>query len=185
MKKQNIQLFLAAVALTIIFGCQPARSQTNSVTPPQSFFGSVGNYLTSSDTNLPAMSTIEVSLGAAYQGGVNVSSDIDLRYKIGGATATSGFYIESDTDNAGIAGIIVSEEAGFGYFIVKNDIEVSAGIRGGYRFDESNGVIGANVRVLKMMTVNTYSGLELAVEFSGNNTAARVPRVNVFTGFKF
>jgi hypothetical protein len=183
MKKQTLQIIIASIAVAVVFGCQSAKAQTN--TPPTSFFGSVGSYLTSSDTNLPAASSIEVSLGAAYQGGVNVSSDIDLRWKIGGATNTSGFYIESDTDNAGIAGIIVSEEIGGGYFIDKNDIEISAGIRGGYRFDESNGAIGANVRFLKMMTVNTYSGMELAVEFSGDNTAARVPRINLFTGFKF
>ena len=183
MKFNKWTLGLAAVAGLMFATC--ARAQVATTNAPVSFFGSVGSYLTSSNTNLPATSTAEVSLGAIYQGGVNIASDITLRYKFGGAASTSGFFVEEKTENGGIAGIIISEEAGAGYYIVKNDIELSAAIEGGYRFDVKNGAIGGYVQALKMMTENTYSGIKLGVEYAGNSDAAKIPEIELFTGFKF
>ena len=171
-------IVIASVALLAV------ASQAQTTNAPTSFFGSVGSYLTSSDTNLPALSTAEVSLGMVYQGGVNVASTIGLRYKFGG-TNTGGFFAEETTENGGVGGIIISQTAGGGYYIDKADIELSAGIYGGYRFDTDNADVGGYVEALKMMTSNTYSGIKLGVDFSGNATAARVPRLEVFTGFKF
>ena len=183
MKKQLFPI-LCGLAVAVIFGCQPAHAQLATTNPPTSFFASVGSYLTSSDTNLPAQSTAELRLGMEYQGGVNIASTVGLRYKFGG-TNTSGFFAEETTENGGVGGIIISQTVGGGYYIDRADIELSAGIYGGYRFDTSNGDVGGFVEALKMMTPNTFSGARLGVDYSGNATASRVPTFELFTGFKF
>lgn len=109
-----------------------AASDGSSTVPagnPQTFFSSVGNYLTSSNPNLPIHGQAEIGLGLAYQSGVNIASDLSARYKISVST-NSGVLLESVTRNAGVNGVIVSEQAGFGYYYIPSttpDIEISAG----------------------------------------------------------
>ena len=95
--------------------------------------------------------------------------------------------MESVTRNAGIAGIIVSEQAGVGYYIIPAsapDIELSFGVLGGYRFDASSGVCTVFGNVRKMLTVNTFAGLRIGAEIDGSKNPIS-PVISAETGFKF
>lgn len=159
---------------------------SNANNYPQSFFGSVGDYFTSSNTNLPFKGAAEIGLGLAYQSGVNIASDFDARYKFGLKT-NSGVILESVTRNAGVNGVIVSEQAGVGYYyipVATPDIELSAGLLGGYRFDAAQAAFTGYLDARKSLTANTFAGLRLAYEYDGSASPAS-PVLTAYTGFTF
>ena len=153
---------------------------------PQTFFGTVGNYLTTSNPNLPIRGQAEVALGLAYQSGVNIASDFSARYKLS-VTTNSGAIFESVTRNAGINGVIVSEQAGLGYYYrpaASPDIELSAGLLGGYRFDTRSAAFTAYLDVRKSLTPNTFAGLRIGFEHDGSGSP-NAPVLTAYTGFTF
>ena len=169
-----------------------AQSLTTTNTPPpgnnnpQTFFGTVGNYLTTSNPNLPIRGQAEVALGLAYQSGVNIASDFSARYKLS-VTTNSGAIFESVTRNAGINGVIVSEQAGLGYFYrpaANPDIELSAGLLGGYRFDTRSAAFTAYLDARKSLTPNTFAGLRMGFEHDGSGSP-NAPVLTAYTGFTF
>ncbi len=171
----------------------PSASVPNLMTnsAPGSFMGSVGLYFSSSNPSLPIKGSAEVSLGMAYQAGVNIASDFGIRYKFGASTTngSSGFFAESVTRNAGVAGVIVSEELGGGYYIIPAstpDIELSGGVLGGYRFDTEAGAATIYADVRKSLTPNTFAGVRLAYEWDSiHATAQATPVLTAETGFTF
>ncbi|MGA2871531.1 MAG: hypothetical protein ABSF34_20505, partial [Verrucomicrobiota bacterium] len=163
-----------------------ASGGTTTISNPQSFFGSVGGYFTSSNTNLPFKGTAEIALGMAYQSGVNIASDFDARYKFA-LTTNSGVLLESVTRNAGVDGVIVSEQAGIGYYYIPvstPDLELSAGLLGGYRFDVSQGAFTAYLDARKSLTENTFAGMRIAYEYDGSASPGS-PVLTAYTGFTF
>ncbi len=162
-----------------------AQPITNTVpaTMPN-FFNSVAQYFTSSNTNYDLHSTAEITLGAAYQAGVNFGSDFGVRYKFDLGTNT-GVCLESVTHNAGVAGIIVSEQAGAGVYYIRHDLELSAGVDAGYRFDVRHPALTLYADVRKSLTENTYAGLRLGYESDFSSASPGAPVVTIETGFKF
>ena len=188
---QIIHLLIITTALPFAAAAQSititnASGGTTTINNPQSFFGSVGGYFTSSNTNLPFKGTAEIALGMAYQSGVNIASDFDARYKFA-LTPNSGILLESVTRNAGVDGVIVSEQAGIGYYylpVSTPDLELSAGLLGGYRFDVSQGAITAYFDARKSLTENTFAGVRIAYEYDGSASPGS-PVLTAYTGFTF
>lgn len=182
--KNKLFTILAFVSISL---AARAQVSTNAMPPMDSsgFIHSVGGYFSSFNPDLPFTGVGEIAIGMAYQSGVNIASDLDLRfdvYNIG--TNGLGIFAESVTRNAGVAGVIVSEQAGGGILYRHIDTELSAGVLGGYRFDTGGPAVTIYADVRKMMTENTYSGLRLAAEIDGraqNNS----PVITAYTGFKF
>ena len=188
---QIIHLLIITAALPFAAAAQSitvtnASGGTTTINNPQSFFGSVGGYFTSSNTNLPFKGTAEIALGMAYQSGVNIASDFDARYKFA-LTTNSGVLLESVTRNAGVDGVIVSEQAGIGYYYIPvstPDLELSAGLLGGYRFDVSQGAITGYLDARKSLTENTFAGVRIAYEYDGSASPGS-PVLTAYTGFTF
>lgn len=188
---QIIHLLIITIALPFAAAAQSitltnASGGTTTINNPQSFFASVGGYFTSSNTNLPFKGTAEIALGMAYQSGVNIASDFDARYKFA-LTTSSGVLLESVTRNAGVAGLFVSEQAGLGYYylpVSTPDLELSAGLLGGYRFDVSHGAITAYLDARKSLTENTFAGVRIAYEYDGSASPGS-PVLTAYTGFTF
>jgi hypothetical protein len=159
---------------------------TNTINNPQSFFGTVGSYFTTSNTNLPFRGTAEVALGLAYQSGVNIASDFDARCKFA-VTTNSGVILESVTRNAGVNGVIVSEQAGAGWYYIPvptPDIELTAGVLAGYRFNAAQVAFTAYLDARKSLTQNTFAGIRLGYEFDGA-ASPNAPVLTGYTGFTF
>jgi hypothetical protein len=183
---------LTSASLVLSAKAQTSITQTNAsggttiISSPQSFFGSVGSYFTSSNPSLPIKGTAEIALGMAYQSGVNIASDFDARYKFA-VTTNSGVILESVTRNAGVDGVIVSEQAGIGYYYIPAatpDIELSAGLLGGYRFNASQAAFTAYFDARKSLTENTFAGVRLAYEYDGP-ASPNSPVLTAYTGFTF
>jgi hypothetical protein len=188
---QIIRLLIITAALPFAAAAQSitltnASGGTTTINNPQSFFASVGGYFTSSNTNLPFKGTAEIALGMAYQSGVNIASDFDARYKFA-ITTNSGVLLESVTRNTGVDGVIVSEQAGIGYYYIPvstPDLELSAGLLGGYRFDVSQGAFTAYLDARKSLTENTFAGVRIAYEYDGSASPGS-PVLTAYTGFTF
>ena len=188
---QIIRLLIITPALPFAAAAQSitltnASGGTTTINNPQSFFASVGGYFTSSNTNLPFKGTAEIALGMAYQSGVNIASDFDARYKFA-ITTNSGVLLESVTRNAGVDGVIVSEQAGIGYYYIPvstPDLELSAGLLGGYRFDVSQGAFTAYLDARKSLTENTFAGVRIAYEYDGSASPGS-PMLTAYTGLTF
>lgn len=195
--KSNLQKLIPVIAITATLSLTAAQAQTSitqtnasggltTINNPQTFFGTVGSYFTTSNTNLPFKGTAEIALGMAYQSGVNIASDFDVRYKFAVST-NSGVILESVTRNAGVNGVIVSEQAGVGYYyipVATPDIELSAGLLGGYRFDASKAAFTAYLDARKSLTENTFAGVRLAYEYDGSASPSS-PVLTAYTGFTF
>lgn len=154
-------------------------SQTN--TP--GFFSSVENYFTSFNTNLTTFSSekLEVWAGADYQQNYNVSSSLGLEYK----PFNNIIKLESVTRNAGIAGTILSQQAGVGVAMSLHDVEFGAYVDGGYQFDKKAPFIALSAEVKKALTENTYAGLRLESDFELKAGKQQIPILSVLWGFKF
>ncbi len=181
---------LVLLTLTLVsappYGRAQSLNSTNAAPNPETFFGSVGNYLTASNPNLPVRGRAEIALGMAYQAGVNIASDFAARYKLALGT-NSGVLFESVTRNAGINGVIVSEQVGAGYYYLPPatpDIELSAMLLGGYRLDTRSAAFTACVDVRKTLTANTFAGLRIGLEHDGSDSPD-APVITAFTGFTF
>ena len=159
--------------------------QTGTIpTTMPGFFNSVAQYFTSINTNYDFHSTAEITLGAAYQSGINFGSDLGLRYKYDLGT-NMGVCFESVTRNAGVNGIIVSEQAGVGVYYIQHDLELSAGLDAGYRFDANQPALTFYADVRKLLTENTYAGLRLGYETDFSSASPGAPVITIETGFKF
>jgi hypothetical protein len=156
----------------------PLRAQTNADTTPGGFLSSVQNYFTTMDTNSTTFVNRNFDLwtGAEYVQGVNTASSLGLEYKISGS-----FSFESVTRNAGIAGIILSQQGGFGYSLTRYDTKLTGYIDGGYDFNGKRPYAEVGARIKKAATKNTYFGIGISTRYPGGRT----PSVGLFTGFTF
>jgi len=189
-KSNSLIAFLAllflAMGAALLPACAQSLAVTNATPNPQTFFGSVGNYLTGSNPGLPVRGRAEIGLGMAYQAGVNIASDFAARYKLALST-NAGVLFESVTRNAGINGVIVSEQVGAGCYYVPPatpDIELSALLLGGYRLDNRSAAFTACLDARKSLTANTFAGLRIGFEHDGSGSPD-APVITVFTGFTF
>jgi len=191
MKKFSFLAALCLCASVAMIAGRASGQVPNLLTnaPSTTFFNSVGGYLTSSNPNQPVHGQVEVGLGAAYQSGVNVGADLDVRWKpsFTDISTNIGVGAESVTRNAGVAGTIVSEQiGGFLWYVPAStpDIELSAGANGGYSFYESGPAFSAYLQALKMATLNTYLAGRIGVE-EDRGRISTAPVVTVYTGFTF
>lgn len=172
---------MTCAALTSAHAQSPA---TNAVPPtPDSFFNTAESYFTTFNTNLDATFGAtnyrgSVIVGADYVQSVNISSSLGISYDIG-----KGFSAESTTRNAGIAGVILSEQLGIGYNLVIHDLKITAYAAPGYDFNAKAvyGAVGA--RLSKALTSHTFAGIGLEEHFGKGGVSP--PILSVFTGFTF
>jgi len=180
--------FAAIALLALTLHAPRSHAQTISTNAPQQFYTTVFEYFTSFDTNLLAFQTNYHGCawaGADYQSGVNVASSVGLEYGLYKSVA-----VESVTRNAAIAGTILSQQIDVGLSYTLFDTQLSGGAGLDYNFADVgstrqgiNAVIFAEAK--KAMTQTTFAGLRLECDMPFRKTAAPVPVLSVFVGFKF
>jgi hypothetical protein len=173
--------FLVLSALTV---CLAAKAQTNIVTQP--FYSTVTGWFSSQNTNLAstfATDKVDVNIGAAYVNNVNTASTLGIEYLIARPLS-----LEEETYNAGIAGTILAQEAGFGLNASVVDMRFTGHIDVGYNFQDVQTYLKGGIRVKKALTENTFTGLDLSADYIFNNNGTRKslsPTIEIFAGFKF
>lgn len=182
-------LLILSILSTLSFAraqTSPTNNNSTITGPSATFFDSVIGYFSSINTNFDstfASSKCEITLGSAYANNVNTASTLNFEYKLGGA-----FVLDAGCDNAGIAGTLLSAQAGIGVYRVVHDIELSAFVDGGYDFSINHPFVEPRVEVKKALTPNTFAGVSLGSRFfiqkptSGN---AITPTLALFVGFVF
>lgn len=191
--KTKIKLFAASVIAAVVVSFYS--SAQSSVLPTSAsltnavpgFTSEVASYFTTINTNLVTFTPsrrFDLWTGAEYVNGLNVADSLGLSYKPLALASTIYLQVESVTKNAGIAGTILSQQAGVGLAKVYYDVQIEGYVDGGYSFLNKEGFGELGVRAKKAMTQNTYTGLGLSFDFSSQHTSTR-PNVVIFAGFTF
>lgn len=163
----------------ITFGV-PQDAPTN-IPPQQTFFETVASYLTSQNTNLLTFQkTNELDLwaGADYVTGVQVSASLGIEYNV-----YKKISIESVTRNAGIGGVVVSQQGGVGLNFVVHDVKLTGYLDGGYDFYNKRPYAALGIRAKKALTENTFAGIGMETPITKHGPQS--PILTLFTGFTF
>jgi Flp pilus assembly pilin Flp len=164
--RNNLGLVAGLLAIAIIFGCQPARSQSapsDAGTAPATFVTSVQKYFTGINTNYTFDNvTLEMSTGYKQVNGVNASSELYAQYDVTPAVDVMG-----NLQFSGIGSAINAAELGVGYAIIHHfDTKVQADLLCGWDATKSetlNGVrqgalvVEPRLALKKKLTPNTYA----------------------------
>ena len=158
-----------------------AEAQTNQPPEvPQSFFQSVGGYLTTINTNYSfAANRLEVSVGAGQTGPV-LANYVSAQYDLG------RWSVDSEVRNAGIAGVIQTAELGGGYAVIEaGDTKLQIGVLAGYDWDKAAVLFEPELVVRKKATKNTYFEAGLSLPEWGKGALNQTPAFFVGTGFTY
>ncbi len=183
------------IVLVLVLG-SGARAQTNSPTSPQNFFQSVEQYFTSANTNYNwAGNTFEIAAGADYMSSVNWANYLDLQYDLGSTLSSQNsqpacldrFALEAKIRNAGVAGTVVSAEAGLQCTLISYySVKLQAGVDGGYDLERNAAIIEPKLTLRDKLTPNTFAGVCLSLPiWAGGQPVNNVPDIGVEAGFTY
>ena len=180
------RLLLAAALGVSALGLPPsAFAQTNPpIATAQSFFTSVGGYLTSINTNYSfASNTFEVSVGAG-QSGPLLANYVAAQYDLN-ATLTR-WDIASQVRTAGIASVIQSAEIGGGYSVIRaGDTKLQIGALAGYDWNKSAALFEPQLVLRKKATANTFFEMGVSLPEWTTGPLNKTPAFFVGTGFTY
>jgi hypothetical protein len=184
--KNKLILLLTVILIT---GSCAARCQTNSLMPSQNFFQTAEQYLTSANTNYTwAGNTLEIAAGADYMSSVNWASYLDAQYDFSSSDAFANrLALEAKVRNAGIAGTVVSAEAGLQYTLISYySIKMQAGVEAGYDLERNSALIEPKLTLRDKLTPNTFAGVSLSLPIWVNGRPVNnVPDIGLEAGFTY
>jgi hypothetical protein len=159
----------------------PASGQTNlPANPSQSFFQSVGGYLTSINTNYSfASNTFEVSIGAGESGPI-LANYVAAQYDLG------KWDIAAQARNAGVAGVIQTAEVGGGYSVIRSgDTKLQIGALAGYDWNKSALLFEPQLVLRKKVTKNTFFETGISLPEWTTGPLNKTPAFFIGTGFTY
>jgi hypothetical protein len=196
-KVQSLKLnipALAAASVLLAASVAPASAQsatnnppsTSSPTTPADFFSGLGSYFTSVNTNLTWTNTpASLWTGVNYQAGVNTSAELGASYDLWKPSPAFALAPEGIVRNAGVAGTVVSGQAGAGISLFHYDLKVTGYLDGGYNSPLNSGFVEFGARLEKKMTVSTHAGIGLAWQKLFHGPAQNTPTVTAHLGWDF
>lgn len=149
---------LCQFAGVAIFATITVQAQTNEPPTVDNAFTQVFDWVKNLDPSLATCFSDtrgELWNGADFQGGAHNGSQLGLSCKI-----YKQFAPESITRLADISGIVNSQEAGLGYHIQVQNLELIPHVDAGYNFEESRATCRLGLRVTKAIGSRTFSGLD-------------------------
>jgi hypothetical protein len=163
-----------------------SQADTNAPAPvnPSTFFGDAEGWFATFGSNTWTGARGFVETGAAYQNNVDIASTFELGYNAWSPStnSTSGLVIDSETLNAGIAGVILSQVMDVAWRLDIKDVQILAGIGGGYNFQTSRAFPDIFGELQKKLGANTHAFIRLESQISGKTAA---PIVAAGVGFSF
>lgn len=174
-----------AIAALVALLALPAVAQTNS---PPTGIADLGNtvmgYFTAFNTSLDSTfgaSTFDLWTGVAsvQNGDSPIENELGLSYDVWRSSATNTvatrISLEDAIRDSGLAGSLISDQAGLGFSIVVHDVKLTAYLDGGYNFfrtaskfeDRLFGEVG--IRAKKALGSHFYSGIGLGAQFPRNS----------------
>ena len=195
MKKLFLPPILSILLILSIIPCQaqtttqpnllPALTNLESATSPQTtVFQTLSSWMTSSNPALTntfsTNKSFTIETGAEYVGGRDVAETFILEYNFG------RFSAESETRNAGIAGIVLSQEIGFGYSVQATvDLRLRGFVDLGYNFDQKCGMSEIGIEAQKGLTDNTFAYIRFSEGILFKSSALQTPTIGAGVGITF
>ena len=169
-------LIIGAVAA---LSALPARAQTNAI---PNFLSTVEQWATSVNTNYDWTNvTVEVDSGYKQVTGSGAASYIAGQYDI-----TYRWHAGGEVQFFGVGSSVNAFEARAGYTFVKNhDFKLEANLLGGYERDTAAVIGEAELRAVKMLTINSYAATSCSFPFSSKGKFNSSPTFRVGVGFVF
>lgn len=156
------------------------------------FFGSVTSYFSSFNTNLDSnfgSERVSVWTGVdSIQGGttplanqLGIGYDVYSTYGADGLKKTA-IQFENVLRNSGVAGTVVSDQAGFGLSFIVHDVKLTAYADAGYDLQAPHEKIYGEIglRAFKALTEHTFAGVGIGAQVPANRQV-----LSVFAGFTF
>ena len=179
--KNKFTSFAVTAALFLCLAATAPAQITNLIpTVDQSFFQSVGGYLSNINTNYTFTNdSLEVSVGAGEAGPL-LANYVKAQYDFGRWDA------ESTVRNAGVAGVIQTAELGAGYKVIAAyDTTLTAALEGGFDWNKDAALFEGELVLRKKATKNTFfeTGITLPEWTKGRFNLT--PGFFVGTGFTY
>lgn len=160
---------------------------TNAPPTPSTFLGSAVAYFTSVSSlqTFQTNDTFDVWAGAEYVNNLNTAATLGISWNLWQQKQADplGFGIESQTRNAGVAGILLAQGFGVNFQKVYHDIKLEAFLEGERNFALKAFDAEVGARIFKALTDNTFAGFGIS-EFIGGGGTSKVPNMLVFAGVK-
>jgi hypothetical protein len=188
---KNMKTNLLIAGLAALSAAVNASAQTNASpnlipTVDQSFFQSVGGYLSTINTNYTFTNdTLEVSVGAGEAGPL-LANYVKVQYDFGPNLGLARWEAGATVRNAGVAGVIQTAELGAGYKVIAAyDTTLTAALEGGFDWNKDAALFEGELLVRKKATKNTFfeTGITLPEWTKGRFNLT--PGFFVGTGFTY
>ena len=197
MKTSNETTALLRTTLALLLGltlasarAQISTNQSPSLIPneSQTFFQTIGGYLTTINTNYSFTSnTFEVSIGAGQSGSI-LANYVKAQFDLGGLAPAAGarWDVSTTIRNAGIAGVIQSAELGGGCKVIAcGDTAVTVAVEGGWDWNRAAGLIEPQILARKKATRNTFFETGISLPEWTRGAFNKTPAFFVGTGFTY
>ncbi len=174
-------LILAAVGLALI-ATSPAPAQTTATNTVPNFLTQVQAWATTVNTNYDwSNAVLQVESGYKQATGVGAASYIGVQYNFANSwnVGVSGqFY--------GVGSAFNAVEVQGGFALIKNhDFKVEGNLLAGYDNTRSAFVIEPELKVVKMLTINTYTAAGYSMPFFDKGKFDASGQFKVCVGFFF
>lgn len=148
--------------------CISATAQTSTNLPsPASWPSTVLDWVSGSDTNITLFNDASVTLwaGNSYLNNSQNASTFGADVRVWKSESGLQLTIESETKNAGVAGTLYSQQAGFQFGKGIHDLRFGGYINGGYSFFENKPFIEAGGDFRKAIGKVSFIGLRVGYQF--------------------
>lgn len=189
--KMILAVCTAAIMAALSFNVHAQSTNNTPPTPPpvpaspEAFYAEAFGWFTSfNPSNTWTGDTFELAVGGDYENGVQWANFIEPQYDVNGGN----FVIGDEMRNAGIGGVVESDEAEIGYAIESMfDLRVEAKLLGGYSLEYRAGMIEPKLDIRKKLTTQTFLGLYISEPiYVGKNFGSSsqwIPNFGAETGF--
>ena len=177
---------LIAICLLATFGAMAQSATNNLPTNPVDALSQATSWITSVDTNKTWLnSPVDIWTGANFQSGLQTSSELGGSYDAWSTSTNTALAPELLFRNAGIAGTLVSAQAGIGWSIFHYDLKLTPYASGGYSVAKNCGTMEAGVRLKKKVANSSSVGLGLSYPYYFHGPNTKLPSLTTFLTWTF
>jgi hypothetical protein len=142
-------------------------SNTPSITAP---LATAEYWLTHYGTNTWSGTHGWIQTGAAYENQLQFADAVEVGLKLYSASTNSGLALDDQLLTAGIAGTIVSDALDAAWYYDVKDVQLLAGIGGGYDKVNDRAFPDGFAEVQKKTSANTHLYLRGEIQYEGRKT---------------
>lgn len=178
---KKLKIIAAALSLLSLAAAATAQSTPTNTIP--NFISQVQVWATSVNTNYDwSNATLQVESGYKQATGQGAASFLNVQYDF----KNSGWHAGIEAQYFGIGSAFNAAEATGGYTLYKNhDFKIESNLLAGYDNTRSAFVIEPEIKLLKMLTINTYTVSSFSLPFFDKGKFSSSGQFKIGLGFFF